>query len=65
MAHIEKRGPHKWRARYIDPNGRERSKTFLKRIDAERFIIETESAKTGGSWVDPRAGSKPLGELAE
>ena len=47
------------------PSGRERSKTFPRRIDAERFIIETESAKAGGSWVDPRAGSRPFGELAE
>ncbi len=28
MAHIDKRGPGRWRARYRGPDGRERSKTF-------------------------------------
>lgn len=32
---IERRGSA-WRARYRDPNGRQRSRTFTRKIDAER-----------------------------
>ena len=37
MGHIEKRGTRRYRARYIGPEGRERSKTFSRKIDAERW----------------------------
>ena len=40
MAHVEKRAPGRWRARYRGPDGRERSKTFGRRTDAERFLEE-------------------------
>lgn len=35
MAHVEKRGAGRWRARYRDPDGRERSRTFARRVDAD------------------------------
>ena len=64
MAHIEKRGPGRWRARYRDPNGRELSKTFARRADAERFLALTEADKAHGSWIDPAAGRTPFGVYA-
>lgn len=33
----------RWRARYRDPTGRERSRTFNRRIDAERYLTQVES----------------------
>lgn len=39
MAHVEKRGPGRWRARYRGPDDRERSKTFERRVDAERWLV--------------------------
>ncbi|HZQ86842.1 MAG TPA: site-specific integrase [Acidimicrobiales bacterium] len=56
MAHVEKRGPGRWRARYRAPDGRERSKTFDRRIDAERFLTSIEHSKLVGNYVDPAAG---------
>ena len=59
MAHIEKRlrgSKLTYRARYRDPAGRERSKTFTRRVDAERFVVEVEHAKSRGAWVDPTLG---------
>ncbi len=64
MAHIEKRpyaakdGKQKiyWRARYRDPRGRERVKTFTRRVDAERFLVGIEHAKLRGEWTEPRLG---------
>jgi integrase len=59
MAHIERRvraGKVSYRARYRDPAGREHSKTFTRRVDAERFVVEVEHAKSRGAWVDPTLG---------
>jgi integrase len=59
VAHIEKRlrgSKVTYRARYRDPAGRERSKTFARRVGAERFVVEVEHAKSRGAWVDPTLG---------
>jgi hypothetical protein len=55
MANIEKReraGKPVWRAHYRTPAGRQRNKTFVRKIDAERFLANIESAKNTGSFVD-------------
>ncbi len=62
MASIEKRGAGRWLARYRDPQGRQRSKTFSRRIDAEQYLIKTEHAKQRGEWTDPAFGKKLYGE---
>lgn len=64
MAFVERRGPKRWRARYRGPDGRERSQTFDRKVDAERFLAEMQVAKNRGAWVDPRAGRIPFGEWA-
>ncbi len=64
MAHVEKRGPGRWRARYRDPNGRELSRTFERKADAERFLALTEADKAQGAWIDPAAGRTPFGSFA-
>jgi hypothetical protein len=59
MAHIDRRnrgGTIRYVARYIDPAGRERSKSFTRRKDAERYLTEIEAAKLKGTWVDPAHG---------
>jgi integrase len=59
MAHIERRvrgGKVSYRARYRDPAGRERSKSFSRKVDAERWMAEIQHAKTRGSWTDPALG---------
>lgn len=64
MAHIDKRGEGRYRVRYRDPDGKERSKTFTLRRDARRFqsVVEEELAR--GLWVDPRAGRMMFGDFA-
>jgi integrase len=64
MGSIEKRGDKRWRARYRSPDGRQRSETFPRRVDAERFLAEMAVAKNRGQWVDPRAGRLPFGDWA-
>lgn len=62
MGHIEKRGAGRWRARYRGPDGRERSKTFERRIDSERWLRARETAVGDGSWTDPARGALTVGE---
>ncbi len=72
MAHVEdrwKRGGRRgtgrrWRARYIDPDGRERSRSFDRKIDAERFLAEIEHSKMAGTYRDPDAGRVSLRKYA-
>jgi hypothetical protein len=56
MAHIEKRGANRWRARYRTPGGEERSRTFTRRIDAERFLESVTVDQVRGEWADPKLG---------
>jgi integrase len=58
-------GRPRWRARYRDPSGRERSKSFARKVDAERFLVGVENAKLRGAYVDPAAGRVPFSEWAE
>jgi integrase len=51
----DRRAP--WRARYRGPDGREHSKSFDRKIDAERWL-RTELAKLDrGQWIDPDRGN--------
>jgi hypothetical protein len=64
MAHIEKRSG-RWRARYRGPDGRERSKTFDRRSDAERWLADIKVSQTKGDRVDPALGHRTFASWAE
>jgi integrase len=51
----------RWKARYTDPDSKERSKSFARKADAERFLTEIEHSKLSGSYLDPDAGRVTLG----
>jgi integrase len=53
MGHVQKRGEGRWRARYRDPVGKERSKSFDTQRDAKAWLRETEQAIATGDWVSP------------
>ena len=63
MAYVERRSRDRWRARYRGPDGRERSKTFARRIDAERFLAAMEHSKSIGAFVDPALGRVRLADF--
>ena len=65
MAHVERRGQGRWRARYRGPDGRERSKTFDRRSDADRWLASIEVSKARGEWVDPALGRQTFASWAE
>ena len=58
-------GRNRWRARWRDPAGRQRTKSFARKVDAERFLLGVEDAKLRGAYVDPAAGKVNFGEWAE
>ena len=64
MAWIEKRSG-KYRVRYRDPSGRNRSRTFMRKADADRFGFEVEVDMERGDWIDPRKSAISLQEWSE
>src|SRR5680860_161312 len=68
MGHIEKRNRDKgtvWRVRYRTPSGRELSKTFRRKVDAEKFLATVEADIARGDWVDPTLGQVTLDEWSQ
>lgn len=55
----------RWRARYLDPDGRERSRSFATKVMAEKFLTEVEHSKIAGSYRDPDAGNVALRRYAD
>jgi integrase len=73
VGHIQKRayrsartGREKtsWQARYTAPDGRERTKRFERKVDAENWIRTNEGDVVRGAWVDPKAGTMSLRSYA-
>ena len=48
--------PKPWRARYWGPDGRQHSRSFARRADAQRWLAEVEHDKTRGHWTNPALG---------
>jgi integrase len=68
VAHIQRRGErgaYRYRVRYVEPGGRERSRTFALRRDAEAFLAATAHQVRAGEYVDPDAGRVALEDYAE
>ncbi|GEP37510.1 hypothetical protein NPS01_11730 [Nocardioides psychrotolerans] len=53
---IAKRPDGRWRARYRDDTGRERSRHFARKVDAASWLDEVTSTLHTGTYVNPRAG---------
>ena len=51
MGFIEKRpGERGYRARYLDPLGRKHSRTFARKADAQRLLLEMEADRRRGGF---------------
>lgn len=54
MASIDRRPNGTYRARWREhPGGPQRTKTFRRRVDAERFLVSVQHALYSGAYVDP------------
>lgn len=67
MGWIRKRPdrPAQWRAGFRAADGREHSRSFERKVDAERWLRDQEWKLDRGTWVDPAAGNVPLREYAQ
>ncbi len=74
MASIEptKTGPDgkpvretRWRARYRDPSGRSRSRTFDRKVDAQQYLSGVETDIDRGRWADPQLQRTTFDSWAE
>ena len=45
-----------WLARWRDPGGAQRKKSFRRRVDAERFLYDLMAEMARGFYIDPAAG---------
>lgn len=53
----------RWRARYVDIDGREVAKGFGRKVDAQKWLDEVTSSIVTGTYIAPGAGSVTIGEL--
>lgn len=67
MGYIQRRDdrPKRWLARYRGPDGRHHSKSFKRKVDAEKWLKLEESKVITSDWVDPAAGKVTYGAWAE
>ena len=54
-----------WRARYRTPDGRSRSRTFGRKVDAERHLAGVEHSNLAGDFADPVLGRRTFGSWWE
>ncbi len=52
---------HRWQVRYRDPSGRQRTKNFAKKSDAEKHAAIVEADKVRGQWSDPQLARTSFG----
>ncbi|MGH2927249.1 MAG: phage integrase central domain-containing protein, partial [Solirubrobacteraceae bacterium] len=55
----------RYEVRLRGPDGKERSRSFRTRKDAERYEREQRAALDKGSWIDPRHASLTMGAYAD
>ena len=62
MASIRKRPnrPSPWEAVYVDPDGRQRTRSFTRKVDAQRWLTTIEADMLRGRYIDPDAGQVTL-----
>lgn len=69
MASVHRRrtsnGAVRWDVRYRDPQRRDRSRSFARKVDADRFAATVVSDILRGDWTDPALGRQTFGEWAQ
>jgi len=63
--HTASRPAQPWRARYRAPDGRQISKSFRRKVDAERWLLLEEGDVLAGRWHDPASGTELFSRYCE
>lgn len=62
---IDRRDNGRYRARYVGPDRKWKSKTFDRKVDAQRWLRHQLSTIDRGEWIDPALRRTRFEELAE
>jgi integrase len=54
-----------WEARYRSPEGRQHSKVFRTKREADRFLARVDTAIQRGDWRDPQLAKVPFSEYTD
>lgn len=54
--------PGGWLVRWQEPDGRQRKKSFARKVEAEQYAAELTTSVTRGQYVPPAAGRVTVGE---
>lgn len=65
MGTIDKRTNGRYYARWRTPDGKSRSKAFVRKRDAEAYLNGVEGAKTAGGYIDPARARVKFGPWAD
>lgn len=65
MSHVRKLGPERFQARWYTPEGREQTKVFRKKTDADNHCTAMDHAVLSGTYVDASAGKVKVSTMAE
>jgi hypothetical protein len=57
--------PNPWKARYWGGDGRQHSKAFGRKIDAERWLRSQLATLDRNEWIDPAGGMVVFGVWVE
>lgn len=57
--------PKPWRARYVGPDGKQKSKSHRTKADAQRWLRDQIAKMDRGVWVDPAGGSTRYSDHAQ
>ena len=55
----------RWRARYVDENGKEHAKGFSRKTDAQAWLNKQVSDQVTGTWTDPALSGVTFGTMTE
>ena len=55
----------RWRARYVDENGKEHAKGFGRKADANNWLNKQVSDQVTGTWTDPALSGITFGAMAD
>ncbi|WP_433600748.1 tyrosine-type recombinase/integrase [Nocardia sp. CA-135953] len=53
----------RWRARYVDDDGQEHAKAFVRKTDAQSWLDSATSSLVAGTHVAPSAGQNTIGHI--
>jgi len=65
MAQVTRNSPNGWLARWRDPAGRQRKKSFARKVDAQRWLDQMLSDLHRGRYIDPAAAKAMTGDYAD